>query len=81
MKGIKMNNQLHSAEDKPGANQPDCRKLIIASNNEGKLREFRKLLEPFGFDVISMRQAGFKDCHRKSLSLGIAQIYIGQKPE
>ena len=28
-----------------------------------------------------MRQAGFKDCHRKSLSLGIAQIYIGQKPE
>ena len=28
-----------------------------------------------------MRQAGFKDCRRKSLSLGIAQIYIGQKPE
>ncbi len=28
-----------------------------------------------------MRQAGFKDCHRKSLSMGIAQIYIGQKPE
>lgn len=56
-----MNNQLHSAEDKPGANQPDRKRLIIASNNEGKLREFRKLLEPFGFDVISMRQAGFND--------------------
>lgn len=36
-------------------------RLIIASNNEGKIREFRKLLEPFGFDVISMRQAGFTD--------------------
>ena len=27
-----------------------------------------------------MRHAGFKECRRKSLSLGIAQIYIGQKP-
>ena len=56
-----MNHQLHSAEDKPAANSPDRQQLIIASNNEGKLREFRKLLEPFGFDVISMRQAGFND--------------------
>ena len=52
---------LHSAEDKPAASSPDRQRLIIASNNEGKLREFRKLLEPFGFDVISMRQAGFTD--------------------
>ena len=56
-----MNNQLHSAEDKPGANSPDRKRLIIASNNAGKLREFAKLLEPFGFDVISMREAGFSD--------------------
>jgi demethylmenaquinone methyltransferase/2-methoxy-6-polyprenyl-1,4-benzoquinol methylase len=27
-----------------------------------------------------MRHAGFKECRRKSLSMGIAQIYIGQKP-
>lgn len=51
----------HSAEEKPAANSPDRQRLIIASNNEGKLREFGKLLEPFGFEVISMRQAGFTE--------------------
>ena len=34
-------------------------RLIIASNNKGKLREFGELLEPFGFEVVSMRDAGF----------------------
>ena len=34
-------------------------KLIIASNNAGKLREFRELLSPFGFEVLSMKDAGF----------------------
>lgn len=48
-----------SGEEKPAANMPDRQRIIIASNNEGKLREFRKLLEPFGFDVVSMREAGF----------------------
>ena len=56
-----MNDKLHPAEDKPAANTPDRQRLIIASNNAGKLREFAKLLEPFGFDVISMRQAGFNE--------------------
>ncbi|MBP1544256.1 MAG: hypothetical protein J6A16_09175, partial [Oscillospiraceae bacterium] len=56
-----MTHHHHSAEEKPAANSPDRKRLIIASNNEGKIREFRKLLEPFGFDVISMRQAGFTD--------------------
>ena len=36
-------------------------RLIIASNNKGKLREFGELLEPFGFEVVSMREAGFTD--------------------
>lgn len=36
-------------------------RLIIASNNQGKLREFKELLEPFGFEVVSMREAGFTD--------------------
>lgn len=36
-------------------------RLIIASNNQGKLREFKELLEPFGFEVVSMREAGFND--------------------
>lgn len=63
-----MKHHHHSAEENPVANSPDRQhggdrrqRLIIASNNEGKLREFGKLLEPFGFDVISMRQAGFTD--------------------
>lgn len=39
-----------------------CRKrLIIASNNAGKIREFKELLSPFGFEVISMRDAGFDE--------------------
>lgn len=39
-----------------------CRKrLIIASNNQGKIREFRELLSPYGFEVLSMREAGFTD--------------------
>lgn len=55
-------NQYHkSGEDKPAANMPVPQRLIIASNNQGKLREFRKLLEPFGFEVVSMREAGFTD--------------------
>lgn len=48
-------------DDKPAASTPDRQRLIIASNNSGKLREFAKLLQPFGFEVISMRQAGFTD--------------------
>lgn len=48
-----------SGEDKPAAPTPVRQRLIIASNNAGKLREFKKLLEPFGFEVQSMREAGF----------------------
>lgn len=29
------------------------RKLVLASNNPGKLREFKRLLEPLGFTVIA----------------------------
>lgn len=38
---------------------PVRKRLVIASDNAGKIREFRQLLEPYGFDVISMREAGF----------------------
>ena len=37
------------------------KRLIIASNNAGKIREFKELLSPFGFEVISMRDAGFDE--------------------
>lgn len=33
-------------------------KLIIASNNKGKIREFKELLEPLGYEVVSQSEAG-----------------------
>ncbi len=33
-------------------------KLIIASNNKGKIREYRQLLEPFNYEVFSQSEAG-----------------------
>lgn len=33
-------------------------KLIIASNNQGKIREYKEILEPLGFEVMSQREAG-----------------------
>lgn len=59
MKGKHMTLIHKSGEDKPAAPTPVRQRLIIASNNAGKLREFKKLLEPFGFEVQSMREAGF----------------------
>lgn len=34
-------------------------KIVIASNNVGKLREIRAILTPYGFEAISQREAGF----------------------
>lgn len=36
-------------------------KIVIASNNVGKLREFHAILEPFGLEAVSQREAGFID--------------------
>ena len=33
-------------------------KLVIASNNKGKIREYRELLEPLGYEVMSQSEAG-----------------------
>lgn len=56
-----MKHHHKTGEEKPAAATPVRQRLIIASNNAGKIREFRQLLAPFGFDVISMREAGFTD--------------------
>lgn len=32
--------------------------IIIASNNQGKIKEFKKILEPLGYNVISQSEAG-----------------------
>lgn len=33
-------------------------KLVIASNNKGKIREYKQLLEPLGYEVESQSEAG-----------------------
>ena len=32
--------------------------IIIASNNKGKINEFKKILEPIGYNVISQKELG-----------------------
>ncbi len=56
-----MEHHYKSADDKPCAEPPAAQRIIIASNNKGKIKEFEKLLQPFGFEVLSMRDAGFTD--------------------
>ncbi|MCR5815727.1 MAG: RdgB/HAM1 family non-canonical purine NTP pyrophosphatase [Ruminococcus sp.] len=34
-------------------------RLIIASSNKGKLREYSQLLSPLGYEVVSSKEAGF----------------------
>jgi XTP/dITP diphosphohydrolase len=36
-------------------------RLVLASGNEGKLREFRRLLAPLGIDVVAQRALGIAD--------------------
>lgn len=33
-------------------------KVILASNNQGKIKEMKQILEPLGYDVISQKDAG-----------------------
>lgn len=33
-------------------------KLVIASNNKGKIREYKQILEPMGYEVMSQSEAG-----------------------
>lgn len=33
-------------------------KIIIATNNQGKVREFRQILEPLGYEPVSLKEAG-----------------------
>lgn len=56
-----MTHHHKSGEEKPAANLPVRSRIILASNNGGKIREFKKMLEPFGFEVVSMREAGYTD--------------------
>lgn len=35
-------------------------KLVIASNNKGKIREYKQLLEPLGYSVMSQSEVGIE---------------------
>lgn len=35
-------------------------KLVIASNNKGKIREYKQILEPLGYEVMSQSEAGLE---------------------
>ncbi len=34
------------------------KKIILASNNKGKIHEIQEILSPLGFEIISMKEAG-----------------------
>lgn len=35
-------------------------KFVIATGNEGKVREFKRILEPMGFEAVSMKELGIE---------------------
>jgi XTP/dITP diphosphohydrolase len=37
------------------------KKLVIASSNPGKLREFRQMLEPIGYEIVPQGELGISD--------------------
>ena len=34
------------------------KKIILASNNKGKIREIQEILSPLGYEIISMKDSG-----------------------
>jgi XTP/dITP diphosphohydrolase len=44
------------------------RRLVLASNNPGKLREFRRLLEPLGIEVIPQAELGIAEVDEPHLT-------------
>ena len=45
----------------PSRVDPALRRLVLASGNEGKLREFRRLLAPLGIDVVAQGELGIPE--------------------
>ena len=44
------------------SNIPRPMKLVVASNNPGKLREFSQLLAPLGWETVSQKELGVPEC-------------------
>src|SRR5208282_5761761 len=40
---------------------PPFPRLVLASSNEGKLREFRRLLTPLGIDIVPQAELGIAE--------------------
>lgn len=38
--------------------KPNKMKLVIATNNQGKVREIKEMLEPLGYEPVSLKDAG-----------------------
>ena len=45
-----------------GSSVPRPMKLVVASNNPGKLREFAQLLAPLGWETVSQKELGVPEC-------------------
>ena len=39
----------------------DIKSIVIASHNEGKVREIRSLLDPYGYKIISAKKLGINE--------------------
>jgi XTP/dITP diphosphohydrolase len=44
------------------------RRLVLASNNTGKLREFRRLLAPLGFEVLAQEALGIAEAEEPHIT-------------
>lgn len=44
------------------------KKIILASNNQGKLREIRTILQPLAFDLVSQTEYGVKEIPETGLT-------------
>jgi len=57
-------NQPRRDESRPYA----MKKIVIASNNPGKLREFQIMLAPLGIEVVTQEQLGIKEAEEPHLT-------------
>lgn len=53
----------------PGTQHPDRRRLVLASNNPGKLRELGELLAPLGLTLLSQGELGVGEAEEPAVTL------------
>lgn len=57
-------------------------KIVIASNNKNKIKEFKNILEPMGYEVLSQSEAGINievpetgTCYKENAELKAETVY------